>query len=153
MQTKKIRFIFQFMMFFATFFSVARAQTPGGLTASDLNSIVQKCIDLPGIQTFYPADGSGHLNQINIVNYPYVFPSGMTVSKDGQAVEFISNESFSKSPVAEYFMFRRIMQTGTTVKLIGNYYYTVSGNHLNKSIAIDYSQSAGVWTITNSTIN
>jgi hypothetical protein len=150
MQTKKISFILAVL--FATFFSVAKAQTNAGLSGSDLNSIVQQCVDLPGLQSFYPVHGKGNADQINIVNYPYAFPSETTVLKGGQQVKFISNESFSKEPVANYFMFRRIEQSGKEVKVIGNYFYTVNGSHLNKSIAIDYSNNNGTWTINKSTI-
>lgn len=152
MQTKRFRFIFPLTILFVTFFSVAKAQT-GGLTTSDLSSIVQQCVDLSGLQSYYPVDGSGNLEQINIVSHPYVFPSGMTVSKGGNAVNFISNASFSTSPVANYFMFRSIAQSGTTVNLSGHYYYNSGGTQSIKSITIDYTSSSGVWTITSSSIN
>lgn len=140
-------------MFFAAFFSVAKAQTTNGLSASDLSSILKKCIDLPALQTVYPVDASGNLNQINIVNYPYSFPAEVAVTKAGKPVNFISNESFAKSPVDNYFMFRRVQQSGSTVNVIGNYFYTSNGAKLNKSVIIAYINNAGNWTITNSTIN
>ncbi len=150
MQTKKISFILA--MFFATFFQVAKAQSTDGLSNSDLQKIVQQCIDLPGLQTFYPT-GSGDASQMSIVNYPFVFPSEVVFTRGGHAVHFVPKESIDKSSFTNYFMFRRIQPNGSTAKLVGNYYYTVGANHLNKSIAIDYTNNSGVWTITNSTIN
>jgi len=152
MLTKKVRLIFQLTMIFVSFFSIAKAQKSNSLSASDLSSIIKKCIDLPAMQTYYPVDGKGNLNQINVVNYPYAFPSEMNLTKDGKAVNFISNESFSKSPVTNYFMFRSINKNDATVSLVGNYFYTTDGTKSNKSIVITYSNSAGEWAITNSTI-
>ncbi len=152
MLTKRIRFIFQLTMFFASFFTVAKAQTNNGLSAADLSSIIKKCIDLPALQSAYPVDASGNLNQINIVNYPYAFPAEVAITKAGKTVNFISNETFAKSPVDNYFMIRRIQQSGATVNLIGNYFYTLNGAKLNKSLVIAYINNAGNWTITNSTI-
>lgn len=153
MQTKKVRFIFQLTMFFASFFTIAKAQTNNGLSASDLSSIVSKCIELPALQTAYPLDANGNLNPINIVNYPFAFPADVAVTKSGKSVKFISNETFTKSPVDNYFMFRRIQQSGSTVNLVGNYFYTSNGAKLSKSIIIAYINNAGTWTISNSTIN
>lgn len=153
METKRLRFIIPLIVFFATMFSSAKAQTSTDLSAAELSSIVQKCVDLSGIQSFYPVDGSGNVLQVNVVSYPFEFPTGMSVSKAGSAVNFISNASFSATPVDNYFMFRRIQHTDNTVTLSGHYYYTVSGSHLTKAITIDYANTSGTWTITNSTIN
>lgn len=127
---------------------VSRSQQANqGLTAGDLSRIVQQCVDLRELQAFYPA------GQVSILNYPYDFPAETKVTKGSQNVNFISQKAFSPTIMSNYFMFRSIQQTGNTVSVVANYFYERNGAKANKSIAIDYTNTSGVWTISKSTIN
>lgn len=128
-----------------------------GLGASELQSILQKCVDLPGMQKYYPVDAAKHLQPVNIMQLPIAFPAEVSASKGGQPVNFInvSKANFSRQAApAAYAMFRTIEHSGDAVQVHFNYFYKTGAEQTLQPlfVVVDFKKSGTQWTVVTSSV-
>ena len=127
--------------------------TNSGLETSELSKVVQVILDAPELQKYYPIDSDNSVKQINIVQYPFSFPSDLSVSKGGKAINFVSNSELSQSKPEAYFMFRRVDASANSAKLVFHYFYKVSEQSSKiLSGVVDLQKSGSNWSITNANL-
>jgi hypothetical protein len=144
------------LIFFST--SSTLAQTvfnpeTSGISKTELNTILQTCIDLPELQKYYSVAADGSKEQLNIVQYPVSFDD-INLIKHSKSVNFIQNSDIDKLTNSNYFMFRRILPNQNQFKIIFNYFYNKdSEGKRNITIILDLSKSDSVWSIINSSLS
>jgi len=79
-----------------------------GQEITDLGTVLQKCIDLPMIQSNYPADNSGNFLPVHIMQYPVTIPVDVNLKKFGQLPVFMSRHEIYDNNVDAYFLFKKI---------------------------------------------
>jgi hypothetical protein len=138
--------------------SSALAQTAfnpetSGISKTELNIILQSCIDLPELQKYYSISADGSKEQLIILQYPLSF-GDINLIKNSKSVEFKQNTDIDKLSNSNYFMFRRILVDQNQFKIIFSYFYNKdSQGKKNITIILDLSKSDSVWTIINSSIS
>lgn len=128
-----------------------------GLGASELQSILQKCVDLPGMQKYYPMDAANHLQPVNIMQLPIAFPAEVSASKGSQPVNFInvSKTNFSRQAApAAYAMFRTIEHSGDAVQVHFNYFYKTGAEQKQKPlfVVVNFKKSGTEWNVATSSV-
>lgn len=143
-----------FIMLVFAFYSKTFAQdNTFGLSKNELTEVIQKCIDLPELQKYYPSDSDGSLKQLNILKYPLLIPSELALTKGGKPVNFIPQSTIAGVNVQAYSRYRAIENTGNTLKVNFNYFYK-DGSQSEKTlfILIEFQKSGSNWNIINSSI-
>lgn len=112
--------------------------------------ILQKCIELPKIQKYYPLDADGNQKPL-IINYwhPVLFPTDLTVIKDGKNVEFREMSAENNKNAEAYFLFHEfdVFQNSSVVRF--DYCYT-NAIHLKViEITLELSKAGDNWEIEN----
>jgi len=119
------------------------------LPPQDDAQILQKCIDLPQLQAYYPLDAHGNLKQLNVMQHGVSFPENTNVSANGKSIAFLSKKQVSQTEAIAYFLFHEFKISGNSATVAFVYQYNqtelvVVGLALNKN--------GDTWSVTNSNI-
>ena len=132
-----------------------KAQT-FGLEASELQNILQKCLDLPAMQKYYPVAADNTLLPVNVMQLPIAFPVGMAVVEGGQPVNFlaVSKSEYSRMVApAAYAMFRTIEHTDNSVLVHFNYFYKgVEQKMKPLFVVVAFEKMGTKWNVTTSSV-
>jgi len=120
----------------------------------DQSLVVQKCIDLPELQQYYPQNMDNSYKQLRILNFPVSFPENLNVSKFGQSVLLKTRAEILTDNPDAFIAFSTFSITETTASVV----FEISYNRLTgspKSItgSVSLEKTAGNWIVTNQTIN
>lgn len=120
---------------------------------SNQSQIVEKIINLPDLQQFYPVVPGDNAKQVTIVQFPVAVPSD--IAAPGKTIVLTDRENLQRSPSNGYFMFRSIEVNQNTAKVVGHYFYNYnSANKKSEIIAItaDLQKTGSQWNIVNSNV-
>jgi hypothetical protein len=137
------RLIIYSLLFILPGFAMAQSLT-------DKAEVLQKCIDLPELQAYYPLDDAGTPVQIYVMQYPVSFESEFELVKFGQSVLFMDRSEINEDEIEAYFMFRSFDLTQNTAKVNLNYFYNY--NYGTKqfnmvSVIIELQKSDTLWSV------
>ena len=125
-----------------------------GQSATDQAAVLQKIIDLPELQQYYPKNDDGSLKQIYITQYLTAFSEDVSVSKSGEKVMFLPPDQIRDKKAEAYFTFRNFgmdqNKTNTTFNFFYNYNYD-SGQFKMLTINLEMHKSGDGWAV--STLN
>lgn len=110
------RLIIYSLLFFLPGIAMAQSST-------DAADVLQKCIDLPELQQYYPLDAAGTPLQIYVMQYPVSFESDLELSKFGKSVLFMDRTEIVENEIQAHFMFRSFDLTQNTAQVNLNYFY------------------------------
>jgi len=119
-------------------------------SASDQTGILQKCLDLPALQEYFPVNADGSHHQVYIMQYPNVFPEGIQVSKFGKPVQFTDRSVIANNKAAAYFLFHTFLVNGNTANVTFDFYYNYSTNKTMLQGTIVLKKTDGNWIISDS---
>ena len=114
-----------------------------GQTVADQAAVLQKCLDLPGLQQYYPAN-----QQVYIMQYPYVFPAGITVTKSGKPVQLVDRAVIAGNDAKAYFLFHTFSAGGNTANVKFDFYYNFSANKTIMSGTVLMVKNGDIWNVT-----
>jgi hypothetical protein len=77
-----------------------------GQTATQQAAVIQKIIDLPELQQYYPKNADGNLKQLCITQYLISFPEDLPVAKAGSKILFLAPQEIIANKIEAYFTFR-----------------------------------------------
>lgn len=121
----------------------------------DQSQILQKIIDLPDLQKYYPVSSEGKVKQVTIMQHPVSFPSDLSLSGSDTKVVFMEMSEVNANKISAYFKFRSIEITQNTSKVVGHYFYNYN-YYTNKSdivaITVDLEKSGSDWKIVNAKV-
>jgi hypothetical protein len=122
---------------------------------SDLAQVLQKCIDLPELQQYYPLNSDGSIKPLYIMQYPISFSSDQVIEKAGGMVKFMTKSDIAENKVESYFMFRSLNINQNAADVNYNYFY--SYNYTSKqfkmlSVILELQKTGPQWKIINVTM-
>ena len=126
-----------------------------GQTASDQAAVLQKILELPVLQQYYPKNGDGSMKQICIMQYPKAFSAEVIGAMDASKVVFRTSETVMINKEEAYFMFRSFTVEQQSCKVVLNYFFnpnTGNNQSSNVSYTIELSKTGSVWNVTNQTL-
>ena len=94
------------------FITRIEAQAPG-----DITMILQKCIDLPDLQQFFPVNNDGSLKQLYVLQHGVSFPSNTNVLKSGLKVRFVNKNQLAAEEITSYFIFWEFVIDNNSAKV------------------------------------
>jgi len=124
-----------------------------GQSTSDQAKILQKIIDLPDLQQYYPMSPERIHEKVYIVQQPVAFPAGIQLSKFGQPVQFIDNAEILDKLSVAYFVFQTFTITGNTADVIFDFYYTYTTNKALFQCSALLYKTDDTWSISNAKLN
>jgi len=131
------------------------AASSWGQISNDQAAVLQKILELPDLQQYYPKNGDGSLKQICIMQYPTAFSADVTTALDASKIVFRTSETVMINKEEAYFMFRSFTVEQQSCKVVLNYFFnpnTGNNQSSNVSYTIELSKTGSVWNVTNQTL-
>jgi hypothetical protein len=124
-----------------------------GQTVADQAAVIQRCIDLPGLQQYYPMAPDQTSEQVYVVQQPVLFATGLAVSKFNKPVVFVANSTdVTNYPVA-YFVFEVLTFNGQTANVVFNFYYPNPANKSKIKGTVALSKVGENWVVAENKLN
>lgn len=115
----------------------------------DEAQILQKCVDLPQLQDYYPLDVNGDTKQLNVLQHGVSFPENINVSANGKNLSFLSKKQISPTDAVAYFLFHEFEVSENSARVEFVYQY----NQVPLVVVnLKLSKTGDTWSITKSQI-
>jgi hypothetical protein len=111
--------------------------------------LLQKCLDLPELQEFYPLEPSGELAQIYILQHGVSFPIDIGVKKNERLIKFLTKEDVSRLGVDSYFIFRTFEVLDENKARVEFTYYKSVADNSNVAFELDFIREDNEWSVVN----
>jgi len=124
-----------------------------GQSQQDKAQILQLCIDLPGLQQYYPFDTDGTHKQIVVMQHGVSFDTDIEVSKFGKSVQFLDKNEIGVMNITSYFLFwtYKIEQDVAHIDFL--YHYLDTENQLvTLRVVVEMQKSYDLWIVQNTNI-
>ncbi|QMU29292.1 hypothetical protein [Adhaeribacter radiodurans] len=119
----------------------------------DQSKILQKCIELPALQTHYPRTDNGTLKPLYVMQHAVSFPGNLNVTKNGKPVAFKSKEEVKTNGISAFFLFREFKVTQNSAQVDFAYYYNFQGTYEEfVPVTLELQKTGNTWSITQSKI-
>jgi hypothetical protein len=122
----------------------AQAQSP-----SDQTLVLQHCLDLQQLQSYYPKDAFGNIRQLVILEHGVAFSRDLNVSKNGLAPAFLEKKDMVGGQADAYFLFNQVSIGEQKAHVVFAYYF--AANSL-VSVTLEMVRAGGAWSVINSKI-
>jgi hypothetical protein len=121
-----------------------------GQSRQDQAQVLQHCIDLPGLQKYYPMNDEGKPKQICILQHGVSFPPDIEVSKFGKSVLLCDKSQIAALGINSYFLFWefKIDQNSAKVDFVYNYIDSGTLPKMQK-MTVELQKSNDSWAIVN----
>lgn len=117
-------------------------------TTTDQAQVIQACIDLPGMQQFYPRNSEGIEEPLYIYYYhPLLFSNDLELTRSGKPVSLKVMATSVESMTNPFFLFSSFIITGNTASTQYDFYYTQGGLQHKVQVKVDLEKSENKWTI------
>ena len=120
----------------------------GGPQGDDAQ-VLQKCIDLPQLQAYYPLDADGNPRQLNVMQHGVSFPENIDVSANGKSLAFLSKKQVSQTEANAYFLFQEFKISGNSATVAFVYQYNQTELVV---VSLVLNKNVDTWSVTNSNI-
>jgi len=130
-------------------FAASVCSHANGQSAPDISSVLQKCIDLPGLIDHYPQNGDGSCKQIVVMQHAVSFPSGTDVTLSGVPVLFKSKQEVMSSD-SPYFLFWDFTLSANTARIAFSFYFDRPGSDTSVAVNVYMEKSGSEWQVVNS---
>jgi len=124
-----------------------------GQTVADQAAVLQKILDQPDLQQYYPLAPDQSREQVYVVQAPYAFPAGLQLSKFGKSVQFIANAKTLDNQSVAYFEFQALSINGNTADASFDFYYTLIRNKALFKCTVVLKKTGNDWSITETNLN
>ena len=137
----------RYLLIFAMLLGVVYSR---GQSATDQAVVLQKCLDLPELQQYYPVAAGGIHQQVYIMQYPYVFPAGIQVSKFGKVVQIVDRSTVVDKQAVAYFLFQTFSIKGNKANVTFDFYYNYNTNKTFLNSTVVLNKNGDTWTVSDS---
>jgi hypothetical protein len=116
--------------------------------AKDQALVLQHCLDLAGLQPYYPKNTDGTYMQLRVLQHGVSFPTDLTVSKAGMPVAFMDKDQIAGDAVDAYFLFFEFDITGKSASVSFVYHYDQTTS-LKKMqvVSLELQKAGNTWSI------
>ena len=120
---------------------------------NDQALILQKCIDLPELQSDLMKDSEGNIQQLYI-NYwnPLLFPLNLGITKGGKNIVYKPMYSDSDKAGVPFILFRTFLITGEVAKVDFEYHFVTNNSSQLLKIHLDFIKNDNDWDITKTSL-
>lgn len=91
---------------------------------SDKAKILQQCIDLPDLQSYFPQNNVGAYLPVCIAQHGVLFEGNMAISKFGQNIIFKNKEEIMNDRTSAFFLFNTFEINQNSAKVSYSFYYS-----------------------------
>jgi len=120
---------------------------------NDHPQVLQKCIDIPELQEFYPRDVKENLKQLYVMQHGISFPETINVSKSGKALMFLEKNEIVDKGINAFFLFRdfNVSQDSASVAFV--YYFNFDGSYKDfVAVELELKRAGDTWSVAHSKI-
>jgi hypothetical protein len=124
-----------------------------GVNAKDAASIIQNCLDLPGLQKYLTVDKAGNLSQLYVYYYhPILFPVDLVIAREGKSLQF-KPVTMALNKITDDFMLFKIFETKeNTASVSFEYYYDHAVSQKLIQVNLDLQKVGDSWTVSKTTL-
>ncbi len=119
---------------------------------TDMAAIVQKCVDLPELQSHYPENPNGSMKAVHVMHRDVVLPTNLGVTKFGQPLILMHRAQIVGSLIETYLMFHEFDITGSQANVKFGFTYGSLDNPQFMTVTLSLQKNGEIWSITNSII-
>lgn len=120
------------------------------INTSDSASIFQACLDMPGLQKYYPKNADNSYKQVSVMQFPVAFPVNLAVSKFQKTILFQSRGSIYTNKVDGFFLFKSLSISGASATVIFEYNYNYQSAPAAYEVSLTLQKTGDGWIISNS---
>ncbi|GAB4094173.1 hypothetical protein [Flaviaesturariibacter terrae] len=131
--------------------AIAAPQKGFAQATADNAEVLQKCLDLPALQAFYPSGVDGAKQQVTILQLPVAFPAGLSVTKFEQPVLFVSRDGVGNKDAYINFLSFTVGDQDASA----DFFMTYGRNSTSPGsvrMKVTLSKVNDQWSVTNSTV-
>jgi hypothetical protein len=138
----RMKKLFLFLGLFLLFTTQLVAQS-----RTDQALILQKCIDLPELQS-YLKDSEGKIQQL-CINYwnPLLFPLNLGLTKGGKSIIYKPMYVDSDKAGVPFILFRTFLITGEVAKVDFEYHFVTNNSSQLLKVHLDFIKNDNDWEI------
>jgi hypothetical protein len=140
----------RYLLIFAMLLGAAGAW---GQSANDQAAVLQKIVDLPDLQQYYPMDAVQNRSQVFVVKSVVQFPANLQLAKFGKPVSFIDSADILKGQSVAYFVFNTFTIDGNSAHATFNFYYTYTTKQSIFECSVVLNKSGDSWAISESKLS
>ena len=120
---------------------------------SDQGLILQKCIDLPELQSYLIKDSDGTIQQL-CINYwnPLLFPLNLGVTKSGKSIIYKPMYVDSDKAGVPFILFKIYQITGDVAKVDFEYHYITNNSSRLLQVHVDFIKVGNDWNISKTSL-
>jgi|APMI01.1.fsa_nt_gi hypothetical protein len=125
-----------------------------GQTQNDMTALLQKCIDLPGLQSYYPLDENGKLDEVYINFWaPTIFSTDLVVTSHGEKLKFLPMSQASPSYENAFFLFKNCEITPTFAIILFEFTYNYKTQPKVLDVKLTLQKVNDIWEISDTQIS
>jgi hypothetical protein len=122
-------------------------------SASDQSAILKQCISLPALQEYYPVNSEGVKVTVHVLQFPFSFEPGLSVTMFGQPVIFQSRADVRTVNPDALLSFKTLSVKGESATAVFDFYHNRTSPSVTVTeITVDLQKGENGWTVTNSTL-
>jgi hypothetical protein len=121
--------------------------------SGDVTMILQKCIDLPDLQQFYPVNVDGSHSKVYVLQHGVSFPLSTEITRFGKKVQFITKNDLATGEIKSYFLFWEFKVEQNTADIDYVFNYPGSDEHPGiQHIILTLKKNDGIWNVVSTKI-
>jgi hypothetical protein len=120
---------------------------------SDTTAVLQKCLDMPELQQYFPKNLDGTYKQVYVMQYPVAFSANNAVSKFQQSVSFEQRGAIYADKADGFFMFRSFSISGNTAAVTFDYNYNYTTVPAAVEVTLTLQKTGSTWAVTNTQLH
>lgn len=144
MKTEKTKNMKRYLLIIAMLLG---AVSTWGQTVADQAAVLQKIIDLPGLQQYFPMGADQSFREVYVVQNPTAFDANLQLSKFGKSVQFVDAKVVETLPVG-WFEFESFSISGNVANATFDFHYFYNRVKTMQHGTVVLSKTNGNWTIT-----
>jgi len=120
---------------------------------SDQGLILQKCIDLPELQSYLIKDSDGKTQQL-CINYwePYIFPINLGITKGGKSIIYKEMSADADKAGDPFILFKIFQITGEVAKVDFEYHFVTNNSSKLLQVHLDLIKIGNDWDISKTSL-
>ena len=125
-----------------------------GQNQNDMTALLQKCIDLPELQPYFPLDANGKPDEVYINFWaPTIFSTDLVVTSHGEKLKFLPMSQASPSFQNAFFLFKNCECTPTFAIVSFEYTYNYKIQPKTIEVKLTLQKINDLWEVSDTQIN
>jgi|GEM_PF-1821661 len=115
------------------------------VSISDEAQVLQKCLDFPGIQQYFPKDADGSFLQANILQVPTAFNPSIEVTKFDQPINFMGRSFVSNHEADAFLIFKEFTVVEAKASVVFDLFYNYKTTPAAYTVTVELIKSGADW--------